>query len=106
MKPRELAIAAADRLNEMVGAAYDSMEVGPATTYDSPFAAVISGGWEAIQFLGETRVWCPETDQCDTPDDGETIESIVRYVWEDELRDLVTLLVAFRKQCESVETGR
>ncbi len=102
---QSLVLRAVTRLNGMVSAAYDGMEVHPATMYqDGLFTAVFAENWESIDFLTHQGVWCPETDQCDTPDDGETVESIVSYVWEDELKDLVALLVAFGKQCEKGKT--
>lgn len=98
---QELVFAAVDRLNTMARAAYDAMEVHPATMYgDGLFTAEFAEGWESINFVGDVTVWCAATDLCDTPLAGETVASIVAYVWMEELKDLTTLLVAFGKQCE------
>lgn len=98
---QQLVLAAVDRLNTMARAAYDGMEILPGLTFDGLFTASLGENWESIELLGERGVWCSATDQCDTPEDGEeTVDSIVRYVWEDELKDLTTLLVAFGKQYE------
>ncbi len=90
MTSRELVIAAVDKLNSMCDQADQSNQ---GTDWPAPFIAEISE-WEAINFMGERGVWCPETDQCDTPDTGETVDSIIRYIWHYELKDLAHFLNA------------
>lgn len=100
---QEMVFAAVDRLNTMARAAYDGMEVQPATMYgDGLFTAEFAEGWESINFVGDMTVWCAATELCDSPENGETVDSIVAYVWMEELKDLTTLLVAFGKQCEGI----
>lgn len=45
-----------------------------------PFMSVSAENWDAIWFNGDIQVWCPELDDCNTPENGETVESIVSHV--------------------------
>ncbi len=91
MTSHELVFAAVTRLNEMARQA-DQADQGQ--DWDGPFVAQFAEAWQAISFLGEHQVWCPATDMCDTPETGETVDSIIHYVWHYELKDLAHLLNA------------
>jgi hypothetical protein len=106
MTTREMVIAAVEKLNELT-----TGERPPEADFDerleNPFTAVLAETWEAIEFIGY-QVWCRESDQCDTPDDGETVESIVAYVVEFEMsrigRTVVVLVSDWHRQNPAPET--